>query len=358
MADWLLTWEGPINEVAGLTERIWIIEREPGSCFDRIALREVRGGEVRYPYPVLILPGMFSHGEQLIHVSWHGIQPTISLTQHPDTAIPLYLAKRGFLTYTVDYRTHFVMPDTKDLSFMLKWGWDAWLSDIKVVVDKVKELGGKDEVILIGESFGGIASMNFASVDQESIKAIVFLDGAPIKEQAPRVISAASISELEAKKLYAVQSLIGLEFSGGLANQVWLRALYNPSLPSPSPNFRTLADYLVDVLYRAGLANPYSYPYTPKEVAFAVMATFDPYWPARLLIEPTDKFRVGYGNVRVPTLAIVSEFGMRIVDMEVLSRINTKIIALKGYGHLDVYVNPNNVKDVNEPVYDWLLNLT
>jgi len=88
------------------------------------------------------------------------------------------------------------------------------------------------------------------------------------------------------------------------------------------------------------------------------MATFDPYWPARLLIEPTDKFRVGYGNVRVPTLAIVSEFGMRIVDMEVLSRINTKIIALKGYGHLDVYANPNNVKDVNEPVYDWLLNLT
>ncbi len=33
------------------------------------------------------------------------------------------------------------------------------------------------------------------------------------------------------------------------------------------------------------------------------------------------------------------------------------ILILDGYGHLDVYANPNNVKDVNEPVHNWLVRI-
>ncbi|GAB6946756.1 hypothetical protein JCM16161A_08860 [Vulcanisaeta sp. JCM 16161] len=259
MQRWKLTWEGGIKEFPDLTERVWITERSPGGFFNHIALREVRGEDVTYPYPVLILPGMTSHGEQLIHVSWHGIQPIEPAM--PDSMIPIYLARRGYLVYTIDYRTHFVLPEIKDLSFMVDWGWDAWLSDIKEAINMIKEVTGKDEVILIGESFGGIASINYVTAYPNDVRAIVLLDGAPIRSSVTQALPVRNIDELRASKLYAVPSILaGAKYPGNVVNTIWLKALYNLTLPSPEPGFKTLSDYLMNMVYNQGLANPYSYP--------------------------------------------------------------------------------------------------
>lgn len=356
MVNWSLAWEGEVREFTGLglVERVWITEVPPGGCFNRIALREVRGKVVDYPYPVFILPGMTSHGEQLIHVSWHSIQPIEPSI--PDSMIPIYLAKNGFLVYTIDYRTHFVMPDTKDLSFMFDWGWDAWLSDIKESINKIREVSGKDKVILIGESFGGIASMNYVVTHPEDVRAIVLLDGAPIRAAPIQALPIRTVEDIRNTKLYAVPSaLAGAQYAGGMHVTIWLKALYNPSLPSPDPKFKTLSEHLMDTLYRQGMVNPYSYPNTPYQVAFAILSTFDPYWPTRLFIEPMDRFRDKYLEVKVPIIAIISELlGTKLFDADLIRKLTNDIIILNGYGHLDVYANPNNVKDVNEPVLNWL----
>ncbi|MGC8606729.1 MAG: alpha/beta hydrolase [Vulcanisaeta sp.] len=357
MPDWKLTWEGSIKEFPDLTERVWVTERPPGGCFNYIALREVKGRDVTYPYPVLILPGMASHGEQLIHVSWHGIQPIEPAI--PDSMIPIYLVRRGHLVYTIDYRTHFVLPDVKDLSFMLDWGWETWLGDIKETVNKVMEVSGRDRVILIGESFGGIASMNYVTIHPEDVKTIVLLDGAPIRASVIQTLPVRSVDDIRASKLYAVPSILtGGKYPGNMVNTVWLKALYNPAIPSPEPGFKTLGDYLMNIAYNQGLANPYSYPTSPPQAIFAVLATLDPYWPVRLFIEPMDQFRTKYVEVKVPILAIISGlFGMKVADMDLVKRLMSDVIILDGYGHLDVYANPNNVRDVNEPVHKWLIRI-
>ncbi|ADN50976.1 alpha/beta hydrolase [Vulcanisaeta distributa] len=357
MPGWKLAWEGSIKEFPDLTERVWVTERPPGGCYNYIALREVRGKNVTYPHPVLILPGMTSHGEQLIHVSWHGIQPIEPAI--PDSMIPIYLARQGYLVYTIDYRTHFVLPDVKDLSFMVDWGWDAWLSDIRETINMIKEITGKDKVVLIGESFGGIASMNYVTAYPNDVRAIVLLDGVPIRSSVLQALPIRSIEELRSSKLYAVPSILtGAKYPGSIMNTVWLKALYNPTLPSPEPGFRTLSDYLMNIAYNQGLANPYSYPNSPPQAIFAVMATLDPYWPTRLFIEPMDQFRAKYTEVKVPILAVISGlFGMRAADIDLMRRLTSDIIILDGYGHLDVYANPNNVKDVNEPVHNWLVRV-
>ncbi|BDR91717.1 alpha/beta hydrolase [Vulcanisaeta souniana] len=357
MPSWKLTWEGGIREFPDLTERIWVTERPPGGCLNYIALREVRGKDVTYPHPMLVLPGMTSHGEQLVHVSWHGIQPIEPAI--PDSMIPIYLAKRGYLVYTIDYRTHFVLPDVKDLSFMVDWGWDTWLSDIREAINMIREVTGKDKVILIGESFGGIASMNYVTVYPSDVKAIVLLDGAPIRTSVLQALPVRTIDELKTSRLYAVPSILtGGKHPGNIMNTIWLRALYNPTLPSPEPGFKTLSDYLMSIAFNQGLANPYSYPNSPPPAILAVMATFDPYWPTRLFIESIEHYRAKYTEVKVPMLAVISGlFGIKAADIDLMRKLTSDIIILNGYGHLDVYANPNNVKDVNEPVHNWLVRI-
>lgn len=43
--------------------------------------------------------------------------------------------------------------------------------------------------------------------------------------------------------------------------------------------------------------------------------------------------------------------------MDLVRILMNDILILDGYGHLDVYANPNNVKDVNEPVHNWLVRI-
>ncbi|WP_243679909.1 hypothetical protein [Vulcanisaeta souniana] len=49
-----------------------------------------------------------------------------------------------------------MLPDVKDLSFMVDWGgWDTWLSDIREAINMIREVTGKDKVILIGRALVG-----------------------------------------------------------------------------------------------------------------------------------------------------------------------------------------------------------
>lgn len=65
-----------------------------------------------------------------------------------------------------------------------------------------------------------------------------------------------------------------------------------------------------------------------------------------------------YTEVKVPMLAVISGlFGIKAADIDLMRKLTSDIIILNGYGHLDVYANPNNVKDVNEPVHNWLVRI-
>ncbi|WP_338603257.1 alpha/beta fold hydrolase [Sulfolobus tengchongensis] len=333
-----------------LMESVWKLKRK-GSPYDIISLHKVSvkdGGN----YAVLVLPGTWSSGEQLVSISWHGVHYTI-----PDyrKSIVLYLAKNGFNVYTIDYRTHFVPPYLRDkqLSFMRNWGWNSWISDIKECVNFIKKDSDQQKIFIAGESFGGIASLNYSSIYwKDDVKGLILLDGGPTKSGLrPRFYNpeVTSIEEMDSKGIYAIPS------RGGPNNPIWAYALANPDMPSPDPKYKTISDFLMDSLYATGSANPYDYPFSKKEDMFPILASFDPYWPYLLNLERGKfGFEEKYKEIDVPVISFISErFGLQAFDKEKLPK-NAEVILLKGYGHLDVYTGDNAEKDVNKIVLKWL----
>ncbi|WP_243679908.1 hypothetical protein [Vulcanisaeta souniana] len=112
--------------------------------------------------------------------------------------------------------------------------------------------------------------MNYVTVYPSDVKAIVLLDGAPIRTSVLQALPVRTIDELKTSRLYAVPSILtGGKHPGNIMNTIWLRALYNPTLPSPEPGFKTLSDYLMSIAFNQGLANPYSYPNSPPPAILA-----------------------------------------------------------------------------------------
>ena len=94
--------------------------------------------------------------------------------------IAILMALNGYDVYSIDYRHHFIPPyyAAADCSFASKWGWDHFVNDVKVAINKTKELSGFDKIFLAGQSFGGMLATTYASKYwAEDLKGIILLDG-------------------------------------------------------------------------------------------------------------------------------------------------------------------------------------
>jgi len=360
---WTLTVDrGPITGNPDLVEYVWVANRTPYGLYDKIAVHRVMRSDLTMgECVVFILPGTWSSGEQLVHVRKDGIQYGIP---DADKSILLYLAKRGFDVYTLDYRTHFVPHTVTDHSFMLNWGWDAWMGDMKAAVDLMKNVSGVDKIYIGGESFGGGAAMNYASMYwAEDLKGIILLDAFWCKSAGKLGGETNSFNLTEAIENMTVSGAYSWLSSGGPNNPTWADALANPE-------WTILIDFLMDQLYLGGFANPYSYPWSQPVPMFAILASFDPYWPARLGNESlaymdwidcpylSYDFDDHYIEIDVPVIAFLSElFGYAYWGDLVNGIANPDFTGtlLGGYGHLDVFAGTYVRDDVNEPTYQWLI---
>ena len=109
----------------------WTFEASVGkSPFDKIALHRVAKG----PNPpahaeavVLYLPGTNMNGEVAL--------------EDPRYSFQVYLAEQGVDVWSMDYRTHFIPPETSqgDLSELAEWTNDLFESDIEAAAKFVKE---------------------------------------------------------------------------------------------------------------------------------------------------------------------------------------------------------------------------
>jgi len=326
---------------------------------------------------VFLLPGTWSSGEQMIHVRKDGTQYGIP---NANRSILLYLATRGFDMYVLDYRTHFVPHTETDLSFMLNWGWDAWMGDIKAAVDLIKTVSGACKIYIGGSSFGGGAAMNYASMYwEEDLKGIILLDPAYCQVAAKRGGETNSFDLPTAIWYMQYTEEYSSNSSGGPNNPHWALALQYPEYPYPPP-FYTITQYLMYALNESGAASPYDYPWSEPAAMFATMAAMDPYWPSMLTLESmaymdytncpyTYDFDDHYIEIDVPVIGFATkrywvylantipgfgEFG-EIVDGIANPDFNgVRLVA--GYGHLDVFAGTYNREDVNDPTYQWLIS--
>lgn len=335
----------------GNEEREWLKQYPGEGPYDRIRLHRLSGrgksGKV-----ILCLPGTWSTGEQLMHSSYQGMGYAATPREKGRSG---YLASRGHTIYALDYRTHFVPPFLKgsELSFMREWGWEKWLKDIRESVSFILDMEDAETLLLEGDSFGGIAAINYASrYSSENLSGLILMDGGPVKTESLPFLydgKAKSVEEMDEKGIFSIPC------PGGPNNPMWAFALKNPDVPAPVPGFRNVAEYLMHNLDATKFTNSKSYPFSKMEYVFPLLATFDPFWPYRIYMELKDEeFSPLHRDIRLPSIFFTSgTFGTAMWDESSLPR-GAKKVLLDGYGHLDVYTGENTFNDVFSVLGKWI----
>ena len=175
--NWTLTIDARgLKGYPNLQESVWQknANMAPNGPYDKIGLHRLVQTGITPKDVVFINPGTYGYGEALT-----SNPATDSFTKTENDSQAIYWANRGFDVYAIDYRTHFVPAslNTSQLGFMANWGWDQWISDIKEAVDKAKDTSGVNSVFMAGQSFGGRATTNYATVYSQDVKGIIMLDG-------------------------------------------------------------------------------------------------------------------------------------------------------------------------------------
>ncbi|MFX1411606.1 MAG: alpha/beta hydrolase, partial [Promethearchaeota archaeon] len=369
-----------------LREYIWELERPPFGSYDKIGLHRLVKDGIEPEGVVFVLPGTWSNGEQLT-----SNPPEDWWTHDEDHSFAFYLANRNFDVYAIDYRTHFVNQylNPSDLGFMAEWGWDEWISDIKEAVELAKVISGVERVYIAGDSFGGSAAMNYASMYwKEDLKGILLRDGGTGAKYPEGVTNTFNLPAVIAGMIatgswssevggspgsifvmkYADENpTVPAEFPPGTP----LEPTINPFTGLPWANIQEWAAFMMYMAWGPGVVTNIYGGYGDPAVMIHIDATFDRYWPTRLSLESAAirdwdncpyvsfDFDDHYNEIDVPLLGFTSELmGLAYWGPFKHGIANPDFTGyyLWGYGHLDVYSGEFSAEQVSEPTVQWLIN--
>lgn len=272
---------------------------------------------------VFLLPGTFSSAEQLLN-------PLLPLwvTQALDEARSLpggrayrsalaadlaslqqrclvpVLVQQGYRVFSIDYRSHditsrfqniqadsqwgvfvgqgFGEQEQACLAPMRHWGLDLFVQDVHQAIALVKSVAGVKQVILAGESFGGMLASHYVCLHNEDVSGMILLDGGnggepraitpplaldaavrALHHMAPQLVARAGERALQLLMAVAIQELLygrGLYAFPQVAqalpfqelDQAFLRLLSHVGFPMPKP----MAVPHYPAIMRALRANP------------------------------------------------------------------------------------------------------
>src|SRR5258708_2643239 len=114
---------------------------------------------------MLYLPGTNMNGEVAI--------------DDPRYSMPLYLAAHGVDVWTMDYRTHFVPPDTpaEKLAVMTGWTNRVFESDIEAAAVFISAKTHNEKLFIAGFSRGASFAYLFAATHPQKVAGLRILQG-------------------------------------------------------------------------------------------------------------------------------------------------------------------------------------
>ena len=394
---WTLTTDArEMKAYPDLKEYVWQKNASlaPNGPYDKIGLHRLVKTGITPKGVLFICPGTWSSGEQLISNPLND-----TWTKYENDSQPIYWANRGFDIYSIDYRTHFVpiMLSSSQLSFMENWGWDQWISDIKECVNKAKEVSGAKKIFMAGESFGGLATTNYATKYwREDLRGIILLDGGnATKNQNPTnsYNLTAMLSIANTTSAWSTEYPNVALITNPVVGAVFLHkyALANPGAPAQYPpgtpltpiinpltnkTWTNITEWYAFITYYA-----WTYPggasntlggYGNATLMLQWGASSDRYWSTRLTIEysaikdwancpyVTYDFDDHYSEIDVPLLGYTSGLYGFILWGPIGNIANSDITrtVLQNYGHGDVFAGVYTARDVSAPTYAWMVNHT
>ena len=353
--------ERPLGGASGVRETRWSLGREPGGSHDRIQVHRYRGSAPTRAV-LLYLPGTNMNGHAAVTSENHNLW--------------LFLARRGVEVWALDYRTHFVSPESsaEEHGFMAAWTLESFVEDARVAAAFARAESGFASLFVAGFSRGVTLAYALACVEPPgTVAGLVVLDGV-FKNHA-----AQASSDAEARRAPRPgKGPHSTDVAGGIGwerrHQLMSAAASNPLAPSPDPAFERVGDQVSAILYGAwrpgGLADPV-HGVSRVEVLARLLDGYDRYWPAiqnvegrRLasrLDDPETPIDDAWGDLSLPILY----FGATGMGPDwILDGIHSAVESgsedvtlhvLEGYGHLDVLVGERAAAEVFEPTATWML---
>src|SRR5271169_1734982 len=248
----------------------WTFEATVGkSPFDKVALHRVAKGPTPPPHPaaaVLYLPGTNMNGEVAL--------------EDPRYSLQVYLAEQGVDVWSMDYRTHFIPPETpqSDLAELAGWTNDLFESDVDAAAKFVSQETGRDKLFVAGFSRGVEFAYLYAAMHPERVAGIIAIDGFipshPMRAAPPE------------PGQYA-DDVGGKHLTYDKRRTLMQMVIDNPDQPAPIPKYKTARENLEHVVYGAGgffggnggLANPQG-GFSDAVVLAKLLIGYDRYWPA------------------------------------------------------------------------------
>ena len=237
------------------------------SPFDKIALHRVAKG----PNPpahsdavVLYLPGTNMNGEVAL--------------DDPRYSFQVYLAEHGVEVWSMDYRTHFIPPQTpqNDLSELAGWTNDLFESDINAAAAFVGAQSGRGGIFVAGFSRGVEFAYLFAAKHYpERVAGIIALDGfIPTHPMSAEPLEPGQYAD----------DIGGKHLTYDKRHTLMQMVIDNPDQPAPIPKYKTARENLEHVMYDAAPGNGAfaNMPggYSDAAVLAKLLIAYDRYWPS------------------------------------------------------------------------------
>ena len=323
------------------------------SPFDKIALHRVAKGPTPPAHPeavVLYLPGTNMNGEVAL--------------EDPRYSFQVYLAEQGVDVWSMDYRTHFIPPQTpqSDLSELAGWTEALFQTDIDNAATFVREKTGSRKLFVAGFSRGVEFAYLYAAIHSRHVAGIIALDGfIPSHPMRAQPVTAGHYADdiggehLTYDKRYKLMQMV----------------IENPDQPAPIPKYKTARENLEHVVYDAGgffgghggLANPQG-GYSDAVVLAKLLIGYDRYWPAVLDSENLFVRLPGLPFLlkasKIPVIAFAStNFGSQWPSQVEQSAKSTgtpdqSFTKFDNWGHLDVLAGTKSESEVFAPTVEWI----
>lgn len=326
----------------------WRFEAARGpSPFDRIGLHRVARGPVAPAHPrivILYLPGTNMNGEVAIDDVRYSIQ--------------LYMAAHGADVWSLDYRTHFIPPDTASAALAELKGWtnDLFANDIDAAARFVIATTHQRRIFVAGFSRGVEFAYLYAALHPKDVAGLIILDG-----YLPHSASAPPPPD------HVADDIGGRHLTYDRRKALMEAVIRDPDGPAPIPQFKTASDNLEHVVHdsaafggNGGLANPQGGFSDPVVLARALI-TYDRYWPA--VQDYDNPFRAARLETllmsRIPVIAFAStnisaRWPCDVAQSAKATGGSVSFAQLDGWGHLDVICGTHSEREVFAPALGWI----
>ncbi len=318
------------------------------SPFDKIALHRVAKGPNPTAHPdavVLYLPGTNMNGEVAL--------------DDPRYSFQVYLAEHGADVWSMDYRTHFIPPETpqNDLSELAGWSNDLFESDIDAAAKFVSEQSGRSRLFVAGFSRGVEFAYLYAAMHPDRVQGIIAIDGFipthPMRAAPPE------------PGQYA-DDVAGKHLTFDKRRALMQMVIDNPDQPAPIPKYKTARENLEHVMYDAapgnGAFSNMQAGYADPVVLAKLLIAYDRYWPSVQDGETpfTPQLLASLKASKIPVIAFAStNFGAGWPgQVEAASKStgasDPSFTKFDNWGHLDVLAGTRSQSEVFAPTAAWI----